>query len=270
MMLIPLLLLIGLPIFAFWVWSLVDCLTRPDDTFEPIFGSASPKIVWALIIFFVHFFGTILYLFAAGTKTNPKRSGSQPRTADPEESRRILEMIASGKITAAEGQRLLAALETETQQTVAAQTRSSMPKALKIGCLLLLVLPVILIALGILCMSPVGVRHQYPASAMVEVSHNKKPAALGMAPIDLNRGDLTQDEIDAETSVIQDIASNMLNTSTHVSAESIRRTRLFRITVTTGNHRESALICNRIVEKYASVTNGGISRLIVQKPQLSE
>ncbi len=150
----------GLCAFGFWVWSLIDCLTRPDDSFEPVFGSVNPRIVWALIIFFTHILGTIIYLLIAGTKANPKRSGVQARAADPEESRRILEMIASGKITAAEGQRLLAALETKSQNATIAGSGSSSSKALKIGCLLLLAIPVLFIVLTLVAWLLIAPRRQ--------------------------------------------------------------------------------------------------------------
>ena len=141
--------ILGLCAFGFWVWSLIDCLTRTDDTFEPIFGSANPKIVWALIIFFAHILGTIIYLLVAGSKNSPKNATPQTQTADPRESRRILEMIASGKITAAEGQRRLAALETREQQAVTAQPRTSTtPQALKIGCLVVLAFLVLFVVLA--------------------------------------------------------------------------------------------------------------------------
>jgi hypothetical protein len=149
LMLLPtlLMLLVGMCAFVFWIWSLVDCLTRPDDTLEPSFGSISPKLVWALIIFFVGIIGTIIYLFVAGTKKTPKRTVVQARTAGTDESRRILDMVAGGKISAAEGQRLLAALETKEQQVVTQQMRSTTPRFVWIGCLLLLILPLLFLGL---------------------------------------------------------------------------------------------------------------------------
>ena len=141
--------ILGLCVFGLWVWSLIDCLTRSDDSFEPTFGSVNPKIIWAVIIFFAHILGTIIYLLVAGTKANPKCSASRVRTADPEESRRILEMIASGKITAAEGQRLLAALGTKAQQSATQQANAPAHKALKVGCLVLLAIPVLLVLIAV-------------------------------------------------------------------------------------------------------------------------
>ena len=57
---------IGLPIFlgigivgiastVFWIWMLVDCLVKePSDT--------NDKLLWALIIFFGHLLGALLYV----------------------------------------------------------------------------------------------------------------------------------------------------------------------------------------------------------------
>ncbi len=45
----------------FWLWMLVDCLT----------GSLSPneKILWFLVIFFLHILGAILYFVVGRSKT---------------------------------------------------------------------------------------------------------------------------------------------------------------------------------------------------------
>ena len=150
----------GLCVFGFWVWSLIDCLTRSDDSFEPTFGSVNPRIIWAVIIFFAHILGTIIYVLVAGTKANPKNAALRTRTADPEESRRILEMIASGKITAADGQRLLAALGTKAQPTATQQTNAPARKALKVGCLVLLAIPVLIVLIVLI----VGVWRFFSAS----------------------------------------------------------------------------------------------------------
>jgi hypothetical protein len=47
---------IGLPTFAFWVWMLVDCATN-----EP---SGTEKIVWVLIILLGGCVGAPIYFFA--------------------------------------------------------------------------------------------------------------------------------------------------------------------------------------------------------------
>lgn len=51
----------GLPFFfigilgtIFWIWMLIDCLTK-----EPSEGN--DKIVWFLVIFFLHLLGAFLY-----------------------------------------------------------------------------------------------------------------------------------------------------------------------------------------------------------------
>jgi Phospholipase_D-nuclease N-terminal len=48
---------------VFWIWMLVDCLTN-----EAIQGT--DKIVWVLVIIFVHFLGALIYYFV---KHEPKR-----------------------------------------------------------------------------------------------------------------------------------------------------------------------------------------------------
>jgi hypothetical protein len=46
--------IVGIALTVFWFWALVDCLTH-----EP---TADDKILWFLVIFFLHFVGAILYL----------------------------------------------------------------------------------------------------------------------------------------------------------------------------------------------------------------
>ena len=49
-------LLIGLLGFVFWIWMLVDCLTKESS-------EGNDKIIWALVIFFLSGFGALLYFF---------------------------------------------------------------------------------------------------------------------------------------------------------------------------------------------------------------
>ena len=42
-------------IFIFWLWMLIDCLTKETDTTQ--------KIIWALVIFFLPCIGSLIYLF---------------------------------------------------------------------------------------------------------------------------------------------------------------------------------------------------------------
>jgi len=123
---------VGILCAVFWIWALVDCLLRPEDSYEKMFGTLSPKLVWALIIFFGQLIGAIIYEFVAGTRKNPKRASVKVDSAGTEEGKRILQMIADGKVTPEEGQRLLVALgENETKKTALQPTTMSM--ALKIG-----------------------------------------------------------------------------------------------------------------------------------------
>jgi hypothetical protein len=47
-------LLISIATFGFWVWMLVECLTREEG---------SDKIAWLLALIFLPFIGTLLYFF---------------------------------------------------------------------------------------------------------------------------------------------------------------------------------------------------------------
>jgi len=48
--------LVAIAATLFWLWALVDCLQR--DFEEP-----SQKVLWVLVIVFVHFVGALLYVF---------------------------------------------------------------------------------------------------------------------------------------------------------------------------------------------------------------
>ena len=47
---------LGLVGFAFWIWMLVDCLTK-----EPSEGN--DKIIWVLVIVLLNWLGALIYLF---------------------------------------------------------------------------------------------------------------------------------------------------------------------------------------------------------------
>lgn len=47
---------IGIITSIFWLWMLIDCLKRD-------FKKDSDKILWALVIFFLHFVGAVIYYF---------------------------------------------------------------------------------------------------------------------------------------------------------------------------------------------------------------
>jgi len=54
-------LLIGLATTVFWVWMLVDCLTKESS-------EGNDKLVWAAVIFFLHLLGAVLYYFVRRPK----------------------------------------------------------------------------------------------------------------------------------------------------------------------------------------------------------
>ena len=53
--LIPLLL--GVLGTVFWIWMLVDCLTKESS-------EGNDKIIWALVILLTHFLGALIYYIA--------------------------------------------------------------------------------------------------------------------------------------------------------------------------------------------------------------
>lgn len=48
--------------FVFWIWSLVDAIQRPDAEWEQ---AGQNKLVWILVLIFVGFIGSIIYLLVA-------------------------------------------------------------------------------------------------------------------------------------------------------------------------------------------------------------
>ncbi|MCX6344367.1 MAG: PLD nuclease N-terminal domain-containing protein [Armatimonadetes bacterium] len=49
--------LLGIVIFGFWLWMLIDCITK-----EPSEGNE--KIIWILVIVLLHGLGALIYLLA--------------------------------------------------------------------------------------------------------------------------------------------------------------------------------------------------------------
>ena len=48
---------LGLLVFAFWIWMLIDAISNNGL-------SGTEKIVWVLVIIFLHFLGALIYFFA--------------------------------------------------------------------------------------------------------------------------------------------------------------------------------------------------------------
>jgi hypothetical protein len=53
------LLLLLLAAIGFWIWSLVDAIRVPDESFR-----AGNKVVWVVVIAVTGFLGSVVYLFA--------------------------------------------------------------------------------------------------------------------------------------------------------------------------------------------------------------
>ncbi len=56
---LPIVLLVALAGFAFWIWTLVDCLRRPDQQWQT---AGQNKILWAVLIAVLGVLGSILYV----------------------------------------------------------------------------------------------------------------------------------------------------------------------------------------------------------------
>jgi hypothetical protein len=55
---------IGLAAFAFWIWMLIHAITNNGLT-------GTEKIVWVLVVLFLHFLGALIYFFVG----RPKATG---------------------------------------------------------------------------------------------------------------------------------------------------------------------------------------------------
>jgi len=53
--------IVGLAILAFWIWMLIHAITNKGLT-------DTEKIVWVLVIIFVHFIGALIYFFVGRPK----------------------------------------------------------------------------------------------------------------------------------------------------------------------------------------------------------
>ena len=54
---------IALAVFAFWIWMLIHAATNRGLT-------DTEKLMWVLIIVFVHFIGALIYFFVGRPKKN--------------------------------------------------------------------------------------------------------------------------------------------------------------------------------------------------------
>ena len=53
--------LLAISAFAFWIWMLVDCLTKVSD-------KGNDKLIWALVIIFTHWLGALIYFIVQRPK----------------------------------------------------------------------------------------------------------------------------------------------------------------------------------------------------------
>jgi hypothetical protein len=54
---------IGLLATVFWIWMLIDCITKETDR-------SNERLVWIIVIVFTHLLGAILYFILRKNKRN--------------------------------------------------------------------------------------------------------------------------------------------------------------------------------------------------------
>ncbi len=59
--LVLMIIVVAVALFAFWLWMLIDALRNKALT-------DNEKLVWVLVIVFLHFLGAIIYFFVARSK----------------------------------------------------------------------------------------------------------------------------------------------------------------------------------------------------------
>lgn len=52
---------VGLAAFGFWIWMLIHAITNKGLT-------GTEKIVWVLVVLFLHFLGALIYFFVGRSK----------------------------------------------------------------------------------------------------------------------------------------------------------------------------------------------------------
>ena len=68
-------LLLALAAAAFWIWMLIDAITRCPS-------ANNLKLIWILVIVFTHFLGAVIYYFVQRPK-NPLESQPPPAPSPP-------------------------------------------------------------------------------------------------------------------------------------------------------------------------------------------
>ena len=61
---------IGVLLFLFWLWMLIDCLKRD-------FKGNYDKIVWVLVMVFLHILGALIYYFVVKVQDNKAGKGKK-------------------------------------------------------------------------------------------------------------------------------------------------------------------------------------------------
>jgi len=86
-------LLLGISIFALWIWALVDII-------RSTFNDIAIKIVWFLLVFFIPFLGFILYVILGKSTKIPQNMTDSNQKYDLLD--RVKKLYDSGAINEAE------------------------------------------------------------------------------------------------------------------------------------------------------------------------
>ena len=65
LVLLPVFFLFGLAVLAFWIWMLIDAITR-------IPSAGNTKLIWILVVIFAGIIGALIYYFVQRPKNPPK------------------------------------------------------------------------------------------------------------------------------------------------------------------------------------------------------
>lgn len=82
----PIVFILGLAAFAFWIWAIVDVVKVPDDSMF----KAGSKLVWVLVVVLAGVVGAIIYLVVGrpapgsrGARLSPPADPNQPPPPPP-------------------------------------------------------------------------------------------------------------------------------------------------------------------------------------------
>lgn len=67
-------LVVAVGLTGFWIWTLIDAINTPDESFE-----SGSTLVWVLVIVLLGWLGAFIYLFAGRPTHGPSVTASRMR-----------------------------------------------------------------------------------------------------------------------------------------------------------------------------------------------